>query len=156
MEIHVFEEGSGTTETMIHEGKIDLACLTTYPKYEDINYILIEPEELVLLAGKNTSIAKRLPSGSPINIREAKNETFISIKQGHSVRTCLLYTSGLIKDPYIYKPDSIMLDLEDAVAENQKDAARYSLYHALQEIDYRGVEPVSYTHLLLQTDPCSG
>ena len=24
---------------------------------------------------------------------------------------------GLIKDPYIYKPDSIMLDLEDAVAE---------------------------------------
>ena len=49
---------------------------------------------------------------------------------------------GLIKDPYIHKPDSIMLDLEDAVAENQKDAARYSLYHALQEIDYRGVERV--------------
>ena len=49
---------------------------------------------------------------------------------------------SLIKDPYIYKPDSIMLDLEDAVAENQKDAARYSLYHALKEIDYRGVERV--------------
>lgn len=49
---------------------------------------------------------------------------------------------GLIKDPYIYKPDSIMLDLEDAVAINQKDAARFSLYHALQEIDYRGVERV--------------
>lgn len=49
---------------------------------------------------------------------------------------------GLIKDPYIYRPDSIMLDLEDAVAENQKDAARYSLFHALQEIDYRGVERV--------------
>ncbi|MEH2932794.1 citrate lyase subunit beta [Clostridiaceae bacterium] len=49
---------------------------------------------------------------------------------------------GLIKDPYIYGPDSIMLDLEDAVAENQKDAARYSLFHALQEIDYHGVERV--------------
>ncbi len=49
---------------------------------------------------------------------------------------------GLIKDPYIYKPDSIMLDLEDAVAESEKDAARYSLYHALKEIDYRGVERV--------------
>ncbi len=49
---------------------------------------------------------------------------------------------GLIKDPYIYRPDAIMLDLEDAVAENQKDAARYSLFHALQEIDYRGVERV--------------
>lgn len=49
---------------------------------------------------------------------------------------------GLIKDPCIYKPDSIMLDLEDAVAEKEKDAARYSLYHALREIDYRGVERV--------------
>lgn len=49
---------------------------------------------------------------------------------------------GLIKDPYIYKPDSIMLDLEDAVAQNQKDAARFSLFHALKEIDYRGVERV--------------
>lgn len=49
---------------------------------------------------------------------------------------------GLIKDPYIYGADSIMLDLEDAVAETQKDAARYSLFHALKEIDYRGVERV--------------
>ena len=49
---------------------------------------------------------------------------------------------GLIKDPYIYKPDSIMLDLEDAVAENQKDAARFSLFHALRSIDYRGCERV--------------
>lgn len=49
---------------------------------------------------------------------------------------------GLIKDPYIYKPDSIMLDLEDAVAENQKDAARFSLFHALRTINYRGCERV--------------
>ena len=49
---------------------------------------------------------------------------------------------SLIKDPYIYGADSIMLDLEDAVAENQKDAARYSLYHALKEIDYRTTERV--------------
>ena len=49
---------------------------------------------------------------------------------------------GLIKDPYIYKPDSIMLDLEDAVAENQKDAARFSLYHALKSIDYGETEVI--------------
>ena len=47
---------------------------------------------------------------------------------------------GLIKDPYIYKADSLMLDLEDAVAENQKDVARFSLYHALKTVDYRGAE----------------
>lgn len=49
---------------------------------------------------------------------------------------------ALIKDPYIYKPDSIILDLEDAVAQNQKDVARFSLYHALREIDYHGVEKI--------------
>ena len=54
---------------------------------------------------------------------------------------------GLIKDPYIYKPDSIMLDLEDAVAENQKDAARYSLYHALQEIDYQLDEAIGFLYV---------
>lgn len=49
---------------------------------------------------------------------------------------------GLIKDPYIYKPDSLLFDLEDAVAENQKDGARFSLFHALRTIDYRGCEKV--------------
>ncbi|MFV0361796.1 MAG: aldolase/citrate lyase family protein [Suipraeoptans sp.] len=49
---------------------------------------------------------------------------------------------GLIKDAYIYKPDSIIFDLEDAVAENQKDAARYSLYHSLRSINYRNCEKV--------------
>ncbi|MGI6672355.1 MAG: aldolase/citrate lyase family protein [Christensenellales bacterium] len=49
---------------------------------------------------------------------------------------------ALIKDAYIYKPDSLMLDLEDAVAENQKDAARFSLYNALKSVDYRGVERI--------------
>ena len=47
---------------------------------------------------------------------------------------------GLIKDAYIYGADTIMLDLEDAVAENQKDAARFSLYHALTTIDYGDTE----------------
>lgn len=49
---------------------------------------------------------------------------------------------SLIKDPYIYKPDSLILDLEDAVAINQKDTARFSLYHALKTIDYHGCERV--------------
>ncbi|MBQ4402281.1 MAG: citrate lyase subunit beta, partial [Synergistaceae bacterium] len=49
---------------------------------------------------------------------------------------------GLIKDAYIYGSDSIILDLEDAVAENQKDAARFSLYHAVKNIDYGKTEVI--------------
>ena len=50
--------------------------------------------------------------------------------------------ASLVKDAYIYKPDSIIFDLEDAVAENQKDSARIALYNALKSIDYRGIELV--------------
>lgn len=49
---------------------------------------------------------------------------------------------GLIKDPLIYGADSLMLDLEDAVAENQKGAARFSLYHALKTVDYGDTEVI--------------
>ena len=47
---------------------------------------------------------------------------------------------SLIKDAYIC--DSIIMDLEDAVAENQKDVARFSLYHTLKTIDYGDTEVV--------------
>lgn len=49
---------------------------------------------------------------------------------------------GLIIDPVIYGADSLILDLEDAVSENQKDAARFSLYHALTTIDYGQTEVI--------------
>ena len=64
----------------------------------------------------------------------------------HRLRRSMLFLScqrpGLIQDPYVYGPDSLLLDLEDAVAENQKDAARHTLFRALRQIDYRGVERV--------------
>jgi citrate lyase subunit beta/citryl-CoA lyase len=47
-----------------------------------------------------------------------------------------------MKDAYVYAPDSVIFDLEDAVAENQKDAARFSLYNNLRSIDYGEVERI--------------
>ena len=49
---------------------------------------------------------------------------------------------SLIKAPYLYGADSLMLDLEDAVAVTAKDTARFSLYQALKNVDYRGCERV--------------
>jgi citrate lyase subunit beta/citryl-CoA lyase len=49
---------------------------------------------------------------------------------------------ALMKDAYIFGPDSVILDLEDAVAENQKDAARFALFNNLASVDYCGVERV--------------
>lgn len=65
-------------------------------------------------------------------------------QQKHRLRRTMLFLSAqkprYIKDAYIYGSDSVIFDLEDAVAENQKDAARFVLYHTLRQINYRGVE----------------
>lgn len=48
--------------------------------------------------------------------------------------------ASLVKDPYVYEPDCVILDLEDAVSESEKDSARIQLYNTLTSLDYRGVE----------------
>ncbi|MCL1992187.1 MAG: CoA ester lyase [Spirochaetes bacterium] len=62
------------------------------------------------------------------------------------LRRTLLFVSaqtpGFMKEAYIYKSDSLILDLEDSVAEAQKDAARFSLYHALKSVDFMGTERI--------------
>jgi len=62
------------------------------------------------------------------------------------LRRTMLYVPGskpsMIKDIYIYKPDSIMFDLEDSVSLKEKDSARFLVSEALQNIDYRGIETV--------------
>lgn len=87
VEVEVYEHGSATTESLVREGGVDLACLTTSPKYEELEYILVEHEDLVLLTSRNTSLARRIPAGTPVDISEARDESFVSIKTGHSVRS---------------------------------------------------------------------
>ena len=62
------------------------------------------------------------------------------------LRRTMMFASAqkpsLVKDAYIYKPDCLIIDLEDAVAENQKDAARFSLYRILKTVNFRGVERI--------------
>ena len=50
--------------------------------------------------------------------------------------------SGMMADAHIYRPDSIMLDLEDSVTLAEKDAARWLVFNALQSVDYGQTEMV--------------
>ena len=50
--------------------------------------------------------------------------------------------SIVISNTFIYKPDSIMFDLEDAVALKEKDSARILVAHALQHPLYQEIETV--------------
>ena len=67
-------------------------------------------------------------------------------KRKNRLRRTMMFLNAqrpsLMKDAYIYRPDSVMFDLEDAVAENQKDSARFSLYHTLRAVDYGDVERI--------------
>lgn len=48
--------------------------------------------------------------------------------------------AALVKDAFVYHPDCVIFDLEDAVAEGEKDSARIQLYQTLKNVDYQGVE----------------
>ncbi|MGL5616860.1 MAG: citrate (pro-3S)-lyase subunit beta [Sarcina sp.] len=64
----------------------------------------------------------------------------------YKLRRTMMYVpgsnAGMIKDAHIYGADSIMFDLEDSVAINEKDSARFLVYNALKSVDYEGVETV--------------
>jgi len=86
IELKIEEHGSGTLEQMLLNRQLDFAFVTTSPKLNGLNYILVAKEEIVLLAAKTTALAQRIPDGTRISIAEAANEKFIAIKSGHSVR----------------------------------------------------------------------
>ena len=62
------------------------------------------------------------------------------------LRRTMLYVPGrnaaMVKDAHIYRSDSIMFDLEDAIAVPEKDSARFLVYHALRNLNYEGMETV--------------
>ena len=85
MELH--EQGSATMEKSVLEGEVGIALLTTFPRHEELVYDLIQEEKLVLIVNRECELAKRIAPGTPIDILEARDETFISSQSGHSVRT---------------------------------------------------------------------
>jgi len=62
------------------------------------------------------------------------------------LRRSMLFIPGsnaaMLSTAFVYRPDSIMFDLEDAVALREKDAARLLVYHTLQLPAYKGIETV--------------
>ncbi len=48
--------------------------------------------------------------------------------------------TGMVCNAFIYKPDTVMFDLEDSVALSEKDSARMMVFHALQHFTYKNIE----------------
>ena len=64
----------------------------------------------------------------------------------NELRRSMLFVPGanaaMMSNTFIYKPDAIMFDLEDAVALREKDTARMLVFHALQHPLYQDIETV--------------
>ena len=62
------------------------------------------------------------------------------------LRRSMLFVPGnnaaMLSTTFIFKPDSVMFDLEDAVALSEKDSARLMVFQALQHPAYRDIERV--------------
>ncbi len=62
------------------------------------------------------------------------------------LRRSMLFIPGsnaaMLSTAFGYRPDSIMFDLEDAVALREKDSARLLVFHAIRNPVYRGIETV--------------
>ena len=86
VDIELHEQGSATMEKSVLEGEVGIALLTTFPKHADLYYDLIQEEQLILIVNRDCALAKRIAPGTPIDILEARDETFISSRPGHSVR----------------------------------------------------------------------
>ncbi len=60
------------------------------------------------------------------------------------LRRSMLFVPGantaMVCNAYVYKPDTVMFDLEDSVALAEKDSARLMVYHALKHFAYQDVE----------------
>lgn len=77
VQLEVCEGSASRLEHMLLRSELDMALLTADRQNPSLEYRQIASEEIVLLAGKNTALAKRIASGSTIGLREAVSERFV-------------------------------------------------------------------------------
>lgn len=84
--LEITERGSAHLEELVLQGQVDLALAAIESTSARLAYELIEEEVIGILAGEHSGLATEYPNGTPLTLEAAGNETFVSLKQGHSVR----------------------------------------------------------------------
>lgn len=84
--IELKEAGSAKLEELLLQGEIDLALAAIDSVDARLSYVLIEKESIGILAGKGSALAARFAEGTPVALEAAADDSFISLKEGHSIR----------------------------------------------------------------------
>lgn len=86
VELELTEGGSAGLEERVRRGELDLAMAAIESTGANMTYALLERETIGILAGNGSRIAARLPSGTPVTLEDAREDSFISLREGHSLR----------------------------------------------------------------------
>ena len=84
--LELTERGSASLEDLLQKGSIDVAFAAMESTGTNMVYELIEQETIGILAANDTKIVSRLSPGTPITLDDVKDELFVSLREGHSLR----------------------------------------------------------------------
>lgn len=84
--LELTEGGSAALEEMLQQGQIDLLLAAIESSSTSLAFELIEKETIGILAGQDSCLAKRLEGGTPATLEDARGDSFVSLRQGHSAR----------------------------------------------------------------------
>lgn len=75
--LEVTEETAAALTALLERGELDMALIVGGKDSPSLTYRQIASDEIVLLAGKRSALAQRIPSGSTISLTEAAQERFV-------------------------------------------------------------------------------
>lgn len=75
--IEVTEAIEAELTAMLIRHELDVAFMRGETRLDTLEYRLVASEEMLLLADRQTDLAKRIPSGSTISLADAANERFV-------------------------------------------------------------------------------
>lgn len=84
--LELTEAGSARQEELLRSGSIDLALAALESTGSNLAYELIEKEAIGILAGRDSALAKRFVSGTPLSLDAARGDSFVYLTKGHSAR----------------------------------------------------------------------
>ncbi len=84
--LELTERGSANLEELVLQGQIDLALAAIDSTSPRLAYQLIEKEVIGILAGEHSPLIEKYPDGTPVTMDMVEKETFVCLKEGHSVR----------------------------------------------------------------------
>ena len=107
--IELTEAGSASLEELVLRGQVDLALAALESTSAKLDYVLIEQETIGILAGSGSDLASRFPDGTALTLSDVRGDSFVSLRQGHSVRVVqdALFRRGGMEPHILLETDSL-------------------------------------------------